>query len=97
METCEETCFSNMLTDEYLIPNFVYPDCKYNTSYLNENMEDNDKNALIASIIFESNGDIIPFQYKLTNEQLELYNKNKDDVIDTIVWYIFDINIGFYF
>jgi hypothetical protein len=56
-------------------------------------MEDNDKNALIASIIFESNGDIIPFQYKLTNEQLELYNKNKDDVIDTIVWYIFDINI----
>ena len=92
METCEETCFSNMLTDEYLIPNFVYPDCKYNTSYLNENMESNDKNALIASIIFESNGDIIPFQYKLTNEQLELYNKNKDDVIDTIVWYIFDID-----
>jgi hypothetical protein len=93
MEIREETYFSNMLTDEYLIPNFVYPDSKYNTSYLNKNMESNDKNALIASIIFESNGDMIPFQYKLTNEQLELYNKNKHDVVDTIVCYIFDINI----
>jgi hypothetical protein len=91
MEECEETSFSTILTNEYLIPNFVYPHCKYNKYYLNK-MEDNDKNALIASIIFDSNGIIIPFQYTLTEEQLELYNKNKHDVIDTIVWYMFDIS-----
>ena len=91
METCEETCFSTILTKEYLIPNFVYPHCKYNKSYLNK-MENNDKNALIASIIFDTNGITIPFQYKLTEEQLELYNKNKHDVIETIVWYMFDIS-----
>ena len=33
MDTCEETSFSTMLTDEYLIPNFVYPLSKYNASY----------------------------------------------------------------
>lgn len=49
---CEETYFSNMLTDEYLIPNFVYFNSKYNISYLNKNININDKNALIASIIF---------------------------------------------
>jgi hypothetical protein len=92
MEIDEETYFSDMLTYKYLIPHFVYPDDKYNIYYLNKNIQSNDKYALTASIIFESYGDIIPFQYKLTNEQFELYNKNKHDVIDTIVLYMFDIS-----
>ena len=90
MDTCEETSFSTILTDEYLIPNFVYPLSKYNTSYLNKNMEKNDKDALLASIIFDTSGIKIPFQYKLTDEQFKSYNDHKHDVIDTIVWYMFD-------
>ena len=90
MDTCEETSFSTILTDEYLIPNFVYPLSKYNASYLNKNMEKNDKDALLASIIFDTSGIKIPFLYKLTDEQFKSYNDHKHDVIDTIVWYMFD-------
>jgi len=90
MDTWEETSFSTMLTNEYLIPNFVHPLSKYNAYYFNKNMEKTDKNALLASIIFDANSVKIPFQYKLTDEQFKLYSDCKHDVIDTIVWYLFD-------
>jgi len=94
MQTNDDMCFTNMLINKYLIPYFTHSfDTKYNGNFLDKNIEFNDKNALIASIIFETNGNIIPFQYKLTTEQIDIYNKNKDIIIDNIVWYIFDINI----
>jgi hypothetical protein len=47
----------------------------------------------VASVIFNNHGVVIPFQYKLTDEQFAIYEKNKHDVIDTVAWYIFDYNI----
>lgn len=90
MNTCKKNSFTSILTDKFLVPNFVYPLSKYNINYLNNTMEEPDKNALIASIIFDNHGVKIPFQYKLTDEQFKMYNENKNDVIDTIVWYFFD-------
>ena len=86
MNYCEdnESCFYEMLTDEYLIPRF-------NIS-LNNNIDINDKNALVASTIFDNYDFKLPFQYKLTDEQFKLYNENKHDVIDELVFYNFDVD-----
>jgi len=90
MNAAEKKYFTSMLTDKFLVPNFVYPLSKYNIDHINKTMEDADKNALIASVIFDNHGVTIPFQYKLTDEQFKIYNDNKHDVIDTLVWYFFD-------
>lgn len=90
MDSIDKYEYFSVLRDEYLLYNFINPLSKYNINYFNEIIEENDKNGLIASIIFNKNGVTIPFQYKLTDEQTKLYNENKNDVIDTIVWYIFD-------
>jgi hypothetical protein len=86
MNYCEdkESCFYEMLTSEYLIPCF-------NIS-LNNNIDINDKNALVASTIFDNYDFKLPFQYKLTDEQFKLYNENKHDVIDELVFYKFDVD-----
>jgi restriction system protein len=50
-------------------------------------MENNDKNALIASIIFDTNGITIPFQYKLTEEQLVEKTKSGENLVNNrIAW-----------
>jgi hypothetical protein len=90
MNSSEKKYFTSMLTDKFLVPNFVYPLSKYNIDHINETMEESDKNALIASIVFDNHGVTIPFQYKLTDDQFKIYNDNKHDVIDTLVWYFFD-------
>jgi hypothetical protein len=90
-----DTCFNKMLNSEYLIPEFIDLQSDYYINYLKANAADAvaDMNALVASIIFNNHGVVIPFQYKLTDEQFSIYEKNKHDVIDTLVWYIFDYNI----
>lgn len=101
MDTYKKTPFIKMLNDEYLIPEFIDLQCNYYIDYLKANTKDDaaaaaavaDMNALVASIIFNNHGVIIPFQYKLTGEQFAIYEKNKHDVIDTLVWYIFDHNV----
>jgi len=101
MDTCKKTQFNKILNDEYLIPKFIDMQCNYYIDYLKANTKDDaaaaaavaDMNALVASIIFNNHGVIIPFQYKLTDMQFAAYEKNKHDVIDTLVWYIFDYNV----
>lgn len=83
MDTYKVLDFYELLTDEYFIPQFA-------ASLSNNDIDRNHKNALVASIIFNNHGVNIPFEYKLTDEQFKLYNENKHDVIDTLVWYIFD-------
>jgi hypothetical protein len=89
-----DACFIKMLNDEYLIPEFIDLQSDYYIDYLKANNEAAaDMNALVASVIFNNHGVVIPFQYKLTDEQFAIYEKNKHDVIDTLVWYIFDYNV----
>ena len=89
-----EARFNKMLNDEYLIPVFIDQQSDYYIDYLKANNEAvADLNALVASIIFNNHAVVIPFQYKLTDEQFAVYEKNKHDVIDTLVWYIFDYNV----
>ena len=91
MDTCEKARFIKILNDEYLIPEFIDTQSDYYIDYLKANNEAAaDLNALVASIIFNNHGVVIPFQYKLTDEQFAVYEKNKHDVIDTLAWYIFD-------
>ena len=96
--------FIKMLNDEYLIPEFIDQQSDYYIDYLKANNEAveaveaaeaavADMNALIASIIFNNHGVVIPFKYRLTDEQFSIYEKNKHDVIDTLAWYIFDYNV----
>ena len=87
-----DTCFNKMLNDEYLIPEFIDLQSDYYINYLKTNTEATvaDMNTLVASIIFNNHGVVIPFQYKLTDEQFSIYKKNKHDVIDMLAWYIFD-------
>ena len=86
--------FIKMLNDEYLIPEFIDQQSDYYINYLKANTEGTaDMNAVIASIIFNNHGVVIPFQYRLTDEQFAVYEKNKHDVIDTLAWYIFDYNV----
>lgn len=89
MNTVKKNTYFEKLTNEFLIPNFVYPLSKYNINYLNT-IHKFEKYALIATVIFHNHGVKIPFQYKLTDEQFTLYNNNKNDVIDIIVSYFFD-------
>jgi hypothetical protein len=88
MDTCEKSCFVKMLNGEYFIPEFIDP-----TTNFKEETDADAINALVASVIFNNHGVVIPFQYKLTDEQFAIYEKNKHDVIDTVAWYIFDYNI----
>jgi len=96
-----EARFIKILNDEYLIPEFIDLQSDYYIDYLKANNEAAeaaeaavaDMNALIASIIFNNHGVVIPFQYRLTDEQFAVYEKNKHDVIDTLAWYIFDYNV----
>jgi hypothetical protein len=90
-----DACFIKMLNDEYLIPEFIDLQSDYYIDYLKANTADAvaDMNALVASVIFNNHGVVIPFQYILTDEQFAIYEKNKHDVIDTVAWYIFDYNI----
>lgn len=93
-----EARFIKILNDEYLIPEFIDMQSDYYIDYLKANNEAAaDMNALVASIIFNKHGVVIPFKYRLTDEQFAVYEKNKHDVIDTLVWYIFDYNICRYF
>jgi hypothetical protein len=95
-----DASFNKMLNDEYLIPEFINPQSDYYINYLKTNTEEteeteeteasSDMSALVASIIFNNHGVVLPFQYKLTDEQFAVYEKNKHDVIDTLAWYIFD-------
>ena len=88
-----DACFNKMLNDEYLMPAFIDMQCDYCIDYLKANAAGAakaDMNALVASIIFNNHGVVLPFQYKLTDEQFAVYEKNKHDVIDTLAWYIFD-------
>jgi hypothetical protein len=93
-----EACFIKILNDEYLIPEFIDTQSDYYIDYLKANTEASeaaeaavaDMNALVASIIFNNHAVVIPFQYRLTDEQFAVYEKNKHDVIDTLAWYIFD-------
>lgn len=87
-----EARFIKMLNDEYLIPEFINRQSDYYINYLKTDAAE-DLNALVASIIFNNHGVVIPFQYKLSDEQFAVYEKNKHDVIDTLVWYIFDYNV----
>ena len=77
-----------MLNSEYFIPEFIDP-----TANFKEETDEDAINALVASVIFNNHGVVIPFQYKLTDEQFAIYEKNKHDVIDTVAWYIFDYNV----
>ena len=79
-----------MLNDEYLIPEFIDLQSDYYINATKAVEATEDLNALVASIIFNNHGVVIPFQYKLTDEQFAVYEKNKHDVIDTLAWYIFD-------
>lgn len=89
-----EARFIKILNDEYLIPEFIDTQSDYYIDYLKANTEATaDMNALIASIIFNKHGVVIPFKYRLTDEQFAVYEKNKHDVIDTLAWYIFDYNV----
>jgi hypothetical protein len=88
--------FIKMLNDEYLIPEFIDQQSDYyiNATNATKAVEaTEDLNAVIASIIFNNHGVVIPFQYRLTDEQFAVYEKNKHDVIDTLAWYIFDYNV----
>ena len=86
--------FIKMLNEEYLIPEFIDQQSDYYIDYLKANNEaTTDMNALVASIIFNKHGVVIPFKYRLTDEQFAVYEKNKHDVIDTLAWYIFDYNV----
>jgi len=89
-----DACFIKMLNDEYLIPEFIDLQSDYYIDYLKANNEAAaDMNALVASVIFNNHGVVIPFQYKLSDTQFAVYEKNKHDVIDTLAWYIFDYNV----
>jgi hypothetical protein len=89
-----EARFIKILNDEYLIPEFIDQQSDSYIDYLKANTEGTaDMNALIASIIFNNHGVVIPFKYRLTDEQFAIYEKNKHDVIDTLAWYIFDYNV----
>jgi hypothetical protein len=89
-----EARFIKILNDEYLIPEFIDQQSDYYIDYLKANTEGTaDMNALVASIIFNKHGVVIPFKYRLTEEQFAIYEKNKHDVIDTLAWYIFDYNV----
>ena len=90
MDTCEKARFNKMLNDEYLIPKFIDLQSDYYINATKAVEATEDLNALVASIIFNNHGVVIPFQYKLTDEQFAVYEKNKHDVIDTLAWYIFD-------
>ena len=85
-----EARFNKMLNDEYLIPKFIDLQSDYYINATKAVEATEDLNALVASIIFNNHGVVIPFQYKLTDEQFAVYEKNKHDVIDTLAWYIFD-------
>ncbi len=71
MDTCEKARFNKMLNDEYLIPKFIDLQSDYYIDYLKANNEATvaDMNTLVASIIFNNHGVVIPFQYRLTDEQ----------------------------
>ena len=85
-----EARFNKMLNDEYLIPKFIDLQSDYYINATKAVEATEDLNALVASIIFNNHAVVIPFQYKLTDEQFSIYEKNKHDVIDTLAWYIFD-------
>ena len=85
--------FIKMLNDEYLIPEFIDQQSDYYINATKAVEATEDLNAVIASIIFNNHGVVIPFQYRLTDEQFAVYEKNKHDVIDTLAWYIFDYNV----
>ena len=93
MDTCEKARFNKMLNDEYLIPVFIDQQSDYYINATKAVEATEDLNALVASIIFNNHAVVIPFQYKLTDEQFSIYEKNKHDVIDTLAWYIFDYNV----
>ena len=93
MDTCEKARFNKMLNDEYLIPKFIDLQSDYYINATKAVEATEDLNALVASIIFNNHAVVIPFQYKLTDEQFSIYEKNKHDVIDTLAWYIFDYNV----
>lgn len=93
MDTCEKARFNKMLNDEYLIPKFIDLQSDYYINATKAVEATEDLNALVASIIFNNHGVVIPFQYRLTDEQFAVYEKNKHDVIDTLAWYIFDYNV----
>ena len=89
--------FNKMLNGEYLIPKFIDQQSDYYINYLKTGTvpgaKIDDMSALVSTIIFNNHGVVIPFQYKLSDEQFKNYEKNKHDVIDTLVWYIFDYNV----
>lgn len=87
--------FNKMLNYQYLIPKFINFQSDYYMTCLkiNTETEKNDIRAFVSSVIFNNHGIVIPFQYKLSDEQFKNYEKNKHDVIDTLVWYIFDYNV----
>ena len=88
-----EARFIKILNDEYLIPEFIDTQSDYYINATKAVEATEDMNALVASIIFNKHGVVIPFQYRLTDEQFAIYEKNKHDVIDTLAWYIFDYNV----
>ena len=88
-----EARFNKMLNDEYLIPKFIDLQSDYYINATKAVEATEDLNALVASIIFNNHAVVIPFQYRLTDEQFAVYEKNKHDVIDTLAWYIFDYNV----
>ncbi len=75
-----EACFIKILNDEYLIPEFIDTQSDYYIDYLKANTEASeaaeaavaDMNALVASIIFNNHAVVIPFQYRLTDEQFSI-------------------------
>ena len=85
--------FIKILNDEYLIPEFIDQQSDYYINATKAVEATEDLNAVIASIIFNNHGVVIPFKYRLTDEQFAIYEKNKHDVIDTLAWYIFDYNV----
>ena len=85
--------FIKILNDEYLIPEFIDQQSDYYINATKAVEATEDLNAVIASIIFNNHGVVIPFKYRVTDEQFAIYEKNKHDVIDTLAWYIFDYNV----
>ena len=69
-----------MLNNEYLIPEFIDLQSDYYIDYWKTNTDavetaSVDMNTLVASIVFNNHGVVIPFKYKLTDEQFALYEK----------------------
>ena len=74
--------FNKMLNGEYLIPKFIDQQSDYYINYLKTGTvpgaKIDDMSALVSTIIFNNHGVVIPFQYKLSDEQFKNYEKNKN-------------------